>query len=92
MSALEVEGQALKALLEAEGKLPSSTASRGTLKATSQVKSLGPLEAGRRKGSLLSTSSSGDTLSEASINGDTGQRAQWSYGEVCARARVCVCM
>ena len=90
MSALEVEGQALKALLEAEGKLPSS-ASRGTAKVSSQTKGLGLSETGLVRAARLPTSSSGVTQVDGCIDGDTGQCPQWCYDEASMQHH-CACL
>ena len=83
MSALEVEGQALKALLEAEGKLPSFSASagRGGLKIASQTRGTGMSETGLSRACQLPTGSRGVGQLDGAISDDVASCPQLWYSE-----------
>ena len=90
MSALEVEGQALKALLEAEGKLPSFSASaaRGGLKIASQTRGMGMLETGPSRTCQLPTGSRGVGPVDGAVSDDVASCPQWCYSEASLRNTV----
>ena len=94
MSALEVEGQALKALLEAEGKLPSFSASagRGGLKIASQTRGMGMLETGPSRTCQLPTGSRGVGQVDEAVSDDVASCPQWCYSEASLRNTVHGCM